>query len=165
MNETYVECMVAKKKSPLVPVLRIVIWAIVILLFMIGMANMIFFIVAIVAAILAYIFLPQLDIEYEYLYLDREISIDKVLAKQKRKHVRTIDLNKMELIAPYTSHELDSYKNRNIKVADFSSGDAEAKPYAIVYHDQNQDELILLEPNAEMLKAIKMIYPRKVVEY
>lgn len=165
MNETYVECMVARKKSPLAPVLKVVVWAIVVLLFLIGMAKFIFFILAIAAGIVAYLFLPQLDIEYEYLYLDREITIDKVIAKQKRKRVRTIELNKMEIFAPYSSHELDSYKSRNVKTADYSSNFPDAKPYAIVYHDQNSEEMILLEPNQEMIKAVKMVYPRKVVEY
>ena len=104
------------------------------------------------------------NLEYEYLYLDREISIDKILSKQKRKKVRTLELSKMEFICPKNSHQLDPYKARNVKTADFSSKDPEARVWALLYKDQNSEEIILLEANDEMIKAIKSVYPRKVIE-
>ena len=47
-------------------------------------AKGVFFVGVIAFAGLAYFVFPRLDIEYEYLYLDRELSIDKIMSKEKR---------------------------------------------------------------------------------
>ncbi len=166
MNDTYVEVMVARRKSPLVGIGRYLLYGLaVICLLLTVMAGGIFFIGAVVFAILAYFVMPMLDIEYEYLYLDKEISIDKIMSKEKRKHAYTVDLNKMEFMAPTRSHELDSYRARNVKVYDFSSGTEDAKVYSIVYNDGTDTVLVDIEPNVEMLSAIKNVFPRKVLDF
>ena len=117
--------------------------------------------IAIVLGGCAYFAHMNAEIEYEYLYLDRELSVDKVLAKTRRKKAGSYSLEQMEIFAPLNSHRLDSYKNRQMKVIDYSSGIA-AQPerrYMMVW---NGDTKIILEPNAEMIKAIQGIAPRKV---
>ena len=116
---------------------------------------------AAVAAVGAYVAYMKADIEYEYLYVDREISIDKVMAKSRRKKAASYSLEQMEIFAPLNSHRLDSYKNRQMKTADYSSGIA-AQPerrYMMVW---NGDTRVILEPNAEMIKAVQSVAPRKV---
>ena len=101
------------------------------------------------------------DLEYEYLYLDREISIDKVMAKSRRKKAGSFAIEKMEIFAPLNSHRLDSYKNRELKTLDYSSRIA-AQPerrYMMVW---NGDTKIILEPNEEMIRAVQSVAPRKV---
>lgn len=166
MNDTYVEVMVKKKDSPLYGVAKVLIWGIAVACLVLGAFGItILFVPAIVFGCIAYFALPNLDVEYEYLYLDKEISIDKVLAREKRKHCVTLDLSKMEVMAPENSHELDSYKARNLKIRDFSSRIPEAKSYMIAYNENDGMVLVKIEPNTEMLKAIKQVFPRKVVEY
>lgn len=166
MNDTYVEVMVKKKDSPFLGVAKVLLWGIAIACLCVGaIGYIVMFIPAVVFGCIAYFVIPRLDLEYEYLYLDKEISIDKVMAKEKRKHCMTLDLNKMEVMAPENSHELDSYKARNLKVCDYSSQLPDSKPYLIAYSDTNGMSLIKIEPTAEMLKAIKMVFPRKVIEY
>lgn len=165
MNDTYVEVMVKKKDSPLLGIGRILVWGIAIACLLVGLISKLFLIPAVILGVVAYFVFPMLDIEYEYLYLDKEISIDKVMSKERRKHVCTLDLSKMEVMAPDNSHELDSYKARNLSVKDYSSRTEDAKPYMVVYNGDAGLELIKIEPNAAMLKAIKTVFPRKVVEY
>ena len=55
------------------------------------------------------------DLEYEYLYLDKELSVDKIMAKSKRKRVGTYSLDRMEVFAPVYSYHLDNFKNRQVK--------------------------------------------------
>ena len=166
MNDTYVEVMVKKKDSPFLGVGKVLLWGIAIACLGVGALGVtILFVPAIIFGCIAYFALPGLDLEYEYLYIDKEISIDKVLAREKRKHCITLDLGKMEVMAPENSHELDSYKARNLKIRDFSSGLPETKNYMIAYNDNDGMILVKIEPNTEMLKAIKQVFPRKVVEY
>ena len=167
MNDTYVEVMVDRKTSPLLGVARIALYALAAVCFLLAfIGSGAFFLGAIAFAIIAYFVIPMFDLEYEYLYMDREISIDKIMSKEKRKHVYNVDLNKMEFMAPVTSHELDSYKARNLKVYDYSSRKEDAKVYSIVYEAGAEGTVLVnIEPNGEMLRAIKNVFPRKVMDF
>ncbi|MCR5355870.1 MAG: DUF6106 family protein [Lachnospiraceae bacterium] len=165
MNESYVECMVARKSSPLLGVLKYIIYLLTGVSLVAAVSwNLFFFVPLIIFGLLAYFAVPNFDLEYEYLYIDREITIDKIMSKQKRKKVRTIDLSKMEFICPINSHQLDPYKARKVKVSDYSSREPDSKVWVLVFKDQSSEELIGLEPNEELLKVIKNLYPRKVIE-
>lgn len=126
----------------------------------IGMVFIPGLLVAIVTGVAAYFTYMNADIEYEYLYLDKEINIDKVLAKSKRKKAAVYDVERMEVLAPVKSYHLDAYRNREMKTVDYSSGSAEEdKKYMMVYEGNLK---IILEPSAEMVRAIQMVAPRKV---
>lgn len=164
VSETYVECLVAKKSSfalRLLKTLLIMFAVIFLILGMISILSIAGLIIAIVFGVGAYFAHMNADIEYEYLYLDKEISIDKVMAKSKRKRVAAYDVERMEILAPVKSYRLDSYKNREMKTVDYSSGVEEQpdKRYMMVYEGNTK---IFMEPSAEMIKAIQMVAPRKV---
>jgi len=166
MNDIYVECLVSRKKNPIAPVLKYVVYGLAIACAAWAFLGwIVLFVPAIVLAGVGYYVLPMMDVEYEYLYLEKEISIDKVISKERRKHAETIDLNKAELIAPSNSHELDSYKARQHKDKDYSSAEENAKTYTICVDTSNGLELIKFEPNEEIIKAIKTVFPRKIKEY
>lgn len=163
MSEAYVELIVEKAKRPVDALIKGVAVGITVVAGLCGVLYAPFMLaVALVLGIGCYFLFPSLNIEYEYLYLDKEISIDKIFSKQRRKHAATFDLNKMELLAPEGSHQLDSYQNRNgVKVKDYSSGAAGAKRFVMVYQEETLS-LVYLEPNEEMLKCIRNVFPRKV---
>jgi len=113
--------------------------------------------------VLDYLVIPGLDLEFEYLYVNGELDIDKIMSKQKRKRVASYGVNKMELLAPWKSHEMDYHRqDKNAKIADYSSQTENAKIYAMIYHSENGKEIVLLEPNETMIKDIERLAPRKV---
>lgn len=161
MSESYVECLVARKSSTLMTFLKILLIMLTVVFVIIGIPFIPGLLVAIVTGVGAYFAYMNADIEYEYLYVDRELSIDKVMAKSKRKKVGNYQIDQMEIMAPLNSHRLDSYRNRNTKTLDYSSG-IENQPerrYMMVY---SGDVKLIFEPNEEMIKAIQSIAPRKV---
>ncbi len=87
--------------------------------------------------------------------------MDKVMARSRRKKANTFSVDKMEILAPLNSHRLDSYRNRNSKTLDYSSGVA-AQPERRYMMICEGDMKVIFEPNAEMIKAIQSIAPRKV---
>lgn len=110
-----------------------------------------------------YFVLPRFNLEYEYLYVNGELDIDKIMGKAKRKRVCSLEMNKLELMAPLSSHALDSYKNnKNINMTDYSSGVENKGRYGLVMQGDNGPFMIILEPNEEILNDIKRIAPRKV---
>ena len=163
MSEAYVECLVKAKPSILDKFFKylLIMLTVALALLMFLTMNVILMILAVVTGVGAYFVNLFTDLEYEYLYLDKELVIDKVMAKSRRKRVATYSLDKVEILAPIKSYHLDNYKNRNVKQKDYSIG-IEEKPdlrYAMYYEG---GEKLLLSPSPEMIKIMKNVAPRKV---
>ena len=164
MSETYVECLVTKEPSligRLIKFVLIMLTAVFGLLGLVGFAYGIPLLIALLTGLGAYLAHLNAYIEYEYLYLDKEISIDKIKAQTRRKKVASFEVERMEILAPIRSYHLDQYKNRTGKVTDYSIGREEQpdKRY-VMYYDGNQK--IILSPSEELVKAVRSVSPRKV---
>jgi len=163
MSDAYIECLVKAKPSMLGKFFKYLLYMLtaVLLVLMLLTMNMIVFIIAIAAGVGAYFVGLYTDLEYEYLYLDKELTIDKVMGKTKRKRVAVYQLDRMEIFAPVKSYHLDNFRNRQTKDKDYSIG-YEAKPdlrYAMYYEG---GERLILSPSPEMIKLMKNAAPRKV---
>lgn len=164
MNDSYVECMVKRNTKPIMKFLSVflIVLAVVIGgsgLFLFG--NFVILIIGIAFGVGGYYLSKYTQVEFEYLYVDKQISVDKIFSQATRKTVAKYDVEKMEILAPVFSYKLDEFKNRNVKVSDYSSG-VEKQPdvrYAFYYDGK---EKVIFEPNAEFVEAVKMVAPRKV---
>lgn len=161
MNETYVECLVSQKSSPFMKFLKVLFTMLAVVFFLVGLIFVFAWIVALIAAVAAYYFNGKCDMEFEYLYVDREISIDRIMAKSRRKKVGTYSLDRVEIFAPVNSYHLDGFKNRQVKEIDYSIGTVEQpdRRYALYYEGGIK---LLMSPSPEFIKAIQNVAPRKV---
>ncbi len=162
MSDSYVECLVKKETSTIKKLARLVLIMLTVVFALLTFMGLILaFFVALGAGIGAYFVYLHTDLEYEYLYLDKELTIDKIMAKTKRKKVETFDIERLEIIAPIKSYHLDGYKNRIAKTVDYSIGREEQpdKRY-VMFYDGNKK--IILSPSEDLLKAIRTVAPRKV---
>ena len=163
MSESYVELLVKKKKTPKDSILKGLMIAGIVILVLIGLVIPLVLIAAIALGVLAYFKMPGLDLEFEYLYVNGELDIDKIMSKVKRKRVGSFDISKAEMVAPVKSHELDYYRqSKDLKVVDCSSGEENANVYGMVIKDEKGMKLVLFEPNQEILDDMRRIAPRKV---
>lgn len=162
MSDTYVECLVKGKTSILMQVLKVVLIAITIACGLLGlMGFIVFLVIAVVAGAAAYFVFLNADIEYEYLYLDKEITVDKVMAKSTRKRVGTYKVERIEIFAPIKSYHIGDFKNRMVKEFDYSGGEvAEPDNRYVLYYEGG--EKIILSPSREMVNAVRNVAPRKV---
>ena len=161
MNDAYVECLVKQKTSLKAKFFKVFLIVLAVVCFLaIPYIPPIFFLMLLAAggAYLVHLFT---DLEYEYLYLDRELVVDKVMAKSRRKRVETYSLDRIEILAPIKSHHLDNYNNRSVKIKDYSIGE-ELQPdlrYAMYYEG---GEKIILSPSPELVQIMKNVAPRKI---
>lgn len=166
MSDLYTEVMVPKKMTARDQAVKFLLIFFTVLFALAGLVMMpILLIGAVILGVVDYIFIPRLNVEYEYLYVNGELDIDRIFSKSRRKRAVSYELSSMEIMAPSNSHRLDSYRNnRGIKKVDFSSGiEGEGhKPYGFVISNKNQMELVIFEPNEVMLKDIRSKMPRKV---
>ncbi len=111
MDTGCLEIVVKRANNPLKKVMQIVAAALaavcVLGLFVFGVFSLIG---AVLFAALAWYLSQDLNIDYEYAYVDRELRVAKIINKSRRKEVAVYDLNEMEVMAPEKSHHLDSYK-------------------------------------------------------
>ena len=163
MNETYVEWLIEKKPSPFDNLIRIGAYALTIILFAAGLFfGVIFLIPAVISAVCCFIFLPRLNVEYEYLYLNRSLSIDIIYSKEKRKNIAVFELDKMEIFAEEGAYVLREYDNTSARVRDFSSRDPRARRFILFIREGEELQKVVLEPDQRITDAIKHLYPSKV---
>ena len=109
MSDAYVECLVKAKTSMAAAFFKFLLIAVAVICFLamfIGIS--IAFIPMLLAGGGAYFVNLFTDLEFEYLYLDRELVVDKVMAKSRRKRVATYSLDRVEILAPIKSYRLDN---------------------------------------------------------
>lgn len=156
MNDAYYEQLVARKSRPADMAIRIGIIALlaVILVFSMSMLGFLGIFITVILAFLAYYFVfPKLNVEYEYILLNHDMQVDAIYSKAKRKKLMTFDIQQAEIIAPKGSARLNSAHPD--KTIDYSSGDANAKVFAVMIPLEQKNTCILIEPDETMLKHIK----------
>ncbi|WP_251206639.1 DUF6106 family protein [Acetatifactor aquisgranensis] len=166
MSDAYVECLVKAKPSILGKIGRAVLMTLMVIcilaIFVLPPLMLFAFIGAVVFGVGAYFVRMFTDLEYEYLYLDKELVVDKIMAKTRRKRVATYQVDRIEVLAPIKSYHLDNYRNRQMnKEKDYSIGE-ELQPdrrYLLFYEG---GEKIMLSPSEEMIKLMKNVAPRKI---
>ena len=162
MNESYKELMVKRERGIKETVMRIVCIVPTVLLALLAFTGSpVIFIAAVACGVLNYFMFQWTDIEFEYLYLDKEITVDKVMARTRRKRAAVLDVNKIEIMAPHDSDQLAFYKNRQVKTTDLSAGhDLDGQKLYLVYYEGSQ--CFLLNLDEDFAKTVKAIAPRKV---
>ena len=163
MNETYVEHLIEKRTGAGENLIRIGVYVLTLLSFGAGIfISPLFFLLCIGGGALCYFFLPTLDLEYEYLYLSKTLTIDKIFSKEKRKKAEEFDLEKMEIYAEEGAWQLDRYKDLNCKELDYTSRFPDRRRFIMVIRDGEDVKKVILEPDDRMNEAIKTVYPSKV---
>ncbi len=164
MDDFYIEQVVKRKDSPVAGVVKTVWMALSIALILGGLISMtaVLLLIGVAVGMLGYyLLLPQLSVEYEYLYLTKELSVDKILNKEKRKKCGNWALSNMEIMAKAGSPELAPYEKRECTTYNFSSGMPSDERYVIILNDQKLTKIIF-DPNEAMLKGIRDQFPRQV---
>lgn len=169
MSDLYTEIIVKRKKTPKDTILKALLIAATVLAVLAALfttLGLIAFIVAVALGIADFFLIPTFDVEFEYLYVNGELDIDKIMSKQKRKRVYSADIKNLELLAPTNSHALDSYNRRqDLKTLDFSSRDEQNKSYTMIIKGEKGLERVIFEPNEIILKDMKRVAPREVNLY
>ena len=124
--------------------------------------SVIFVIPAVVFGIAWYFLHQNADIEFEYAHTNGEFDIDKVIANSSRKKVLSVDLSRVDIIAPIDSPELERFDG--LKRMDYSARDPENPPYGMVCMVKGERKMLLLQLDEKMLAGLKKWLPGKVMQ-
>ncbi|MBQ3124763.1 MAG: hypothetical protein IJC09_05015 [Clostridia bacterium] len=108
------------------------------------------------------------SIEYEYIVVNNNLDIDKIMAKKRRKNVIELDIKNATVMACIDDEENNFvYKNINssVKVLDLSAKNPNLYTYFIDYSTDGKREIILFQPTSKMVEALWKFNPKAVKKY
>ena len=162
-DDAYAEWLV-KRKDPIyaIPV-KILMAVLCLVSLLIAMQTAFGAILLIAVGIAAYFVFINLSVEFEYLVVEGDVSIDRILARSRRKKVLDCKKEEIQIVAPSDSYMLKDYEKTGMKVKDCTSGRNESKTYALIYQQGADCVKILFEPDEKILRALRHSVPGKLV--
>lgn len=109
---------------------------------------------------LVFILIKRTNVEYEYILTNKELDVDKITAKSRRKRVYTVDFSLIDICAPVSSHKTEfarqAYKTYNC------TGMGEGEIYFIDITSETGITRILIEPPVEFIESARKYNPSKI---
>lgn len=162
MDEVFVEQIIKRKTSMSGIAIRIIC----ILLVIVGFFSMLFLgvlglTITALLIYLTYMAWSYTSIEYEYSFLNGELSVDKIMGQRKRKTIASFDIKNAEIVAPSMSDEVVRRVNNTV-TKDYSTGYKGGNLYSMIINDADGLKQVLFEPNEKILDAMYHVKPNIV---
>lgn len=122
---------------------------------------MVAFFVLIAAVYGAWYFITAQNVEYEYSVTNSNITVDKVVAKRKRKRIVSFDIKKIEEMGRFDDKDYEKRKYDKLMCA--SASDFGEDVYAAVFYIEKYGNcLLLFSPNEKVLEAMRPYLKREI---
>lgn len=105
----------------------------------------------------------MLNVEYEYIVINRDLDIDKITAKSSRKRIVSIKLNEVLEFGEFTKQKAESLANRNFDQKFFCCNEGEDAQYITYKHPKKGMVLLVIAMNERTKTAALKSIPRIVV--
>ncbi len=162
MTDVVCEQLIRRRNRSIDLIYRALIcFAIIALVFSTVILGTIGLILAVVLGFAAYyLIFPRFSVEYEYTLINKELDIDIIYGKERRKSGMNLDLSQAELIAPLSSPRMAYYQD--CKKNNFSANDPEKPPYAIVITHKQEKVCVLIQMDDTLYSHLRMAVPRVI---
>ncbi len=169
MGDVFKEQLVKKEITPKNNLIKAGIIVGAILIILISSMLIVFSIVRILFPVIllvvlggAYFLLTMQNVEYEYVYTNGELDIDRIINKSRRKRVFSSDVRAIEIIAHIEDkNHANEFKSLE-KTLDFSSGKIKPNTYVGRLSYEGKMVKLIIEPNESLQQAmLSLLSPRK----
>lgn len=109
---------------------------------------------------LAWFVIKRMNVEFEYIFTNGDIDIDKISDRTKRKHLLTIDSRTIEKVVSMKNQRAVETLGSASKTYDVSSGKILDNTYCFICESEGKKIKIIFEPNEKMYHAIKSYNPK-----
>ncbi len=165
--ELYTEYMVARKKTPIdviISILTVICAAFISLIALQFIFRPVYgtFVLLAIAALWygVYFLIGSRSLEFEYCITEGEMDVDVIKGKSRRKHLASIDIRNVEIIAPTTVDYASEYDRRGIqRKIDASKGDNNVTDFFVIFYEKEQLTRLVFTPNESMLEMMKKLNP------
>lgn len=162
-EDNYVEWLVKRKDPAYAIPLKILMMILCIFSVFTALRTFLGIILVLAVGAATYFIFLNLSVEYEYLFAEGGLTVDRIMGRARRKRVFDCDKEDIQMVAPADSFVLKDYERQGSRVKDFSSGRSGAKVYALMYQKGADSFKVLIEPNERMIGAMRRSLPRKLV--
>lgn len=168
-KDIFTEQLVKKVTTPFDVLMNIItfVGAIILIIILLGPINSMFkgltqiLALGVLCILLGAVFLVyNKSIEYEYIYTNGDLDIDKIVARRRRKRILSIKCGNVTQVGKYTiDNTIESSCSRVMHV---DSGSNQELWYLVFSHREYGKTMLVLEPNEEMLNCIKVGLSREL---
>ncbi len=112
------------------------------------------FLIAVGALYFAWYLISGLNLEFEYIFTDGELDIDKISAKRKRKRMLSVRVSSFE---EFDAFDLEKYRQKQYDVVYNASASLQepGNYYAVFRNAERKQCILILTPNEKILEAIQ----------
>ena len=160
MNEFLTEQLVKRSNTVATKLKKVGLTSATVVSVFLGFIHPMLVWVAAIMVVVDIILFKRMNVEFEYVFFNGDLDIDKIMDMQSRKRVFSTNMKDMEVIAPSGSVELHPYQRT--KALDFSTQNPEDKTYEMVTLFKGEIVKVIFNPNGKILDGMKNMAPRKV---
>ena len=165
-QDIYAEWLI-KRKSPWYKIpyyLLVVVLVLAVIIFMVTSPYGSWGIVGFAAIIVAVMFTHRyMNIEYEYVFVTSELSVDAIYSQQIRKNKLRVEMSDVESVEATKAEWLKQKQDdKSIVFEDYTSGEKDAESYTIIYTSKGATHILTFEPDEKLLHAMWRCSPSKV---
>ena len=164
MQDTYAECMVKHRSTVLDIICQflLVILAAVLVSLVVIFVKGIGALLAVLIIYGAYYLITSRFLEYEYIFTNGDLDVDKIINRKKRERLITVKSDEIEKFALYNPNE---HINGNYQTKIFAAeNDKDPQNMCLVVHSKKKGKtLIVFSPNEKISEAIKKFAPKAVI--
>ena len=156
MNVVFKEQIVKRKPTIKDALIRACLIVVVVLVFLVTIVQFgaIGVLITAVVGFGANYVMGFLSVEYEYAITDKELDIDAIYARSRRKRVFSASLSNVEVMAHVSDNAHEHTFSRMQKLCDYTSATGNDNVYAFLLSYNGKYTKVLIEPNEKMLAAI-----------
>lgn len=168
--DTFLEKIVAKKKTALDYVITVLLFTAALLVFLVATVFLAGFGIAIGFGAFygAWYLSVMRNIEYEYSVTNGDLDVDAIYGQRKRKRLLSVHSKNFELFAPINKNHEQEYlrnkTNKNLTVVDARSSESAENAFFCVFNKEKGRFLLLFEPDQRMIDNFKSFNPRVIKE-
>lgn len=163
IEDNYVEWLVKRKDPAYAIPVRILMGLLCAVAVLLALQTVLGVIALTIVAAATYFVFQNLSVEYEYLFAEGGLRVDRILGKARRKKAFECEKEEVQIVAPSDSYMLKDYQTSGMKVVDCSSGSRGAKTYVMISQKGSEHTRVIIEPNEKMLSAMRRCFPGKLV--
>ena len=162
-QNAYVEHIVKRKDPGFWKILRVISAALLALSFLFMMVSPAGILLLAAAGGLFFYVSRNASLEYEYLYIEGDLSVDAIMNRSARKRVVDISKDDLILVAPFRSDSaLSELRSGQVKLQDLSGDGPENLKYAVLYRQNNERLCIYIEMTDALLREMRYYSPSKI---
>lgn len=104
----------------------------------------------------------SLNLEYEYILVNHELDIDKIMNKERRKKFFTVDIQDIHVVAHIDDEQFKAQLDNAEVMINVGSGIKKENTYVALFRRKDKLTKMIFEPNEDMQRMIFKQAPSKV---